>query len=532
MHNCEMVVNQIFELHNVLVTRSSIKKDVEEHPDFASLLSVSDVLNNFGVETLSIKVRKEQLKELPPPFIAQVKRKQELFIVVKEINGSNINFLNPDTLTSETTDFKTFESQFTGVVLLAKADENAGEKDYKKHLREEKSRKLTNLLSVIAIPVFTLLIIGLTLFNYGTSSIAAIIYTLTTLAGAFVSGLLLWYEVDQYNPGLQQICSSGKKTNCSAILHSKASKIFGVSWSVIGFAYFAGSLLSLLIAGIYDLPVLFIITWLNVIALPYIVFSIYYQAKIARQWCVMCLTVQLILALQFIVALFGGLHTIPVEAITALNIFTIAVCFIIPFFAVHLLLPTLQKAKESKENKIALQRLKHNPQIFEALLAKQKIIAESTDGLGITIGSPSAKHKLIKVCNPYCGPCARAHPAIDELLRNNPEIHFQILFNANGEQNDAKTAPVKHLLAIAEKGNEEVTKQALDDWYLAPKRDYVTFANKYPMNGELKEQNEKIGAMYDWCGKTGITFTPTFFINGYQLPEIYSVVDLKYFLSV
>ncbi len=46
----------------------------------------------------------------------------------------------------------------------------------------------------------------------------------------------------------------------------------------------------------------------------------------------------------------------------------------------------------------------------------------------------------------------------------------------------------------------------------------------------LSQQKGKIGAMHDWCEETAITFTPTFFINGYQLPSLYSVSDLKYFL--
>ena len=52
------------------------------------------------------------------------------------------------------------------------------------------------------------------------------------------------------------------------------------------------------------------------------------------------------------------------------------------------------------------------------------------------------------------------------------------------------------------------------------------------MNGELKLQTEKVKAMHDWCNEVDIQFTPTFFINGHQLPEIYSLADLQYFLSV
>ena len=35
-------------------------------------------------------------------------------------------------------------------------------------------------------------------------------------------------------------------------------------------------------------------------------------------------------------------------------------------------------------------------------------------------------------------------------------------------------------------------KQALDDWYLADEKDYNAFEKKYPMNGELLKQGNKI----------------------------------------
>ena len=351
--------------------------------------------------------------------------------------------------------------------------------------------------------------------------------------GVVVGALLLLYEIVQYNPTLQKVCHAGKNTNCAAILNSNASKIFGISWATIGFTYFAGLLFALLSGGIVSPDFLFIASWLNVFVLPYIFYSIYYQWRIARQWCPMCLAVQGVLFLQFITALAGGFQTIiSIEDVALTSLFTVAVCFIVPFFAVLLLLPALEKAKESNQNKISLQRLKHNPQIFDALLAKQKKITTSTEGLGITQGNPNAKYKLTKVCNPYCGPCASAHPIIGELMHNNPELQLQVIFTASPEEGDSRNAPVKHLLAITEKGDALLTEQALDDWYLAEKKDYDEFANKYPMNGELKLQTEKVKAMHDWCKDVDIQFTPTFFINGFQLPEMYSLADLQYFLSV
>jgi protein-disulfide isomerase len=63
------------------------------------------------------------------------------------------------------------------------------------------------------------------------------------------------------------------------------------------------------------------------------------------------------------------------------------------------------------------------------------------------------------------------------------------------------------------------------------KKNYEVFASQYPVNGSLEQQNNELAKMEEWCNKTEISFTPTLFINGYQLPEVYSVADLKYLLS-
>jgi uncharacterized membrane protein len=349
-----------------------------------------------------------------------------------------------------------------------------------------------------------------------------------------VTTLLLWYEVDQSNAALQDICQAGKKVNCGAILQSKDAKIFGISWSAIGFVYFAGSLITLLLTGISNPNSLTLLAWITLTATPYVFYSIYYQWRVAKQWCVLCLSVQAVLALQCAVTFIGGWHNVTV--LQSGNIFNILLQtitgFAIPFIVITLLIPALRKAKESGALALELQRLKHSPEIFRAVLEKQKAIIHSPEGLGITIGNPNASVKIIKVCNPYCGPCARAHTPMEELLHNNPDLQVQIIFTATSDVNDKRGYPVKHLLAIDQKQQGELTEQALGDWYLAETRDYEIFAKKYPMNGELKKQDEKVEAMKDWCSKTEIQFTPTFFINGYQLPSNYSVNDLKYFLSV
>ena len=69
----------------------------------------------------------------------------------------------------------------------------------------------------------------------------------------------------------------------------------------------------------------------------------------------------------------------------------------------------------------------------------------------------------------------------------------------------------------------------------AEEKYYEQFAAKYPMNGELNVQakgflteKETLKAMDTWCKEVGITHTPTFFVNGYRLPDAYhDIAELK-----
>lgn len=106
-----------------------------------------------------------------------------------------------------------------------------------------------------------------------------------------------------------------------------------------------------------------------------------------------------------------------------------------------------------------------------------------------------AKNEIIKVCNPYCGPCSKAHPELEEIIERNPDVKICVVFTATGEERDMRTAPVSHFLAIEGKYGSERAREALDAWYLSEEKNYEQFSSKYPMNGELGEQYDKIKAM-------------------------------------
>jgi hypothetical protein len=121
------------------------------------------------------------------------------------------------------------------------------------------------------------------------------------------------------------------------------------------------------------------------------------------------------------------------------------------------------RLQEEENTKRQHLRIKFNTEIFETLLKKQKQITTLTNGLGINIGNPNAANEIIKVCNPYCGACAIAHPKIDEIIKYNNNVKAKIIFATPNDVDNVNVKPIQHLLAIAAMENSQMTHKALDD---------------------------------------------------------------------
>lgn len=524
--NLLRVTAQLLESLRVKVSNTTLKETLLSHPDYPSLLSISDSLKRWQVDSMALKVTPDKLEELPAPFVAFVKGQR--FLTIKGVKDSKvtwINFKNEEQTESK----EDFLKRWEGIALLTQAGKKSGETNYKKITQKERWKALS-------LPIAGLIFLLLGLFRVITVAGSPLgaqteyFMALITghLLGMMVTGLLLWYEYDRHNPLLQKVCSMGKKSNCQAILGSKGAKVMGnITWSDIGFIYFTGGYLYLVLTGT---TFLYPIKLLSLIALPYIVFSVYYQARVARQWCVFCLCVQAILLLEALSTLTMSQSPISIfPYFPPQSLIILLFSYLFPAFAWLFTKPFVYAAKKGNEYRHQLARFKNNGDIFEAMLQHQPAMNSDPGDMGIRIGNPEAPNVLTKVCNPYCGPCAKAHPKIEELIEENTDWQVQIIFTATGEDDDRRTAPAAHMLSVAAQKDETQTRKALDDWYGAEEKEYEEFAAKYPMNGELDLQKETLKAMDTWCKEVGITHTPTFFVNGYRLPDAYNdIAELKY----
>lgn len=428
--NAAQVTLQLIRSLQVPVTAGMVIESIEQHPHYPSLLSISDQLKKWKVDNMALRVEPDQLKQLPVPFIAHSALNGGQFLLVHSVNG-RVDYTDEKgkRVRKSREEFATAWDQ---VVLVAEKSGGSGDKNY----RVQKRKEMADAMRLPSIILACLcLIIGFTATYTGGSWVGASTLLFLKLGGSIVTGLLLWIEIDKPNPVLQQICSAGKHTNCTAVLSSRQSKLFGkVSWSEIGFVYFAGSFLLLLTSGNSYQYAISILSLLNVLALPYTAFSVIYQWRIAKQWCPLCLAVQGILLLEFIVCFFGFWNSSQPFVFSTSQLVPALTCFLLPVFFWLATKKVYLSGQDGKRNGKELSRLKYNKDIFHALLTKQKKITASPDGLGITLGNPNAAHTIIKVCNPYCGPCAKAHPIIDEILESNEDVKVQVIFTATSDE--------------------------------------------------------------------------------------------------
>ncbi|NSL88809.1 thioredoxin domain-containing protein [Chitinophaga sp. Mgbs1] len=524
----------LLESLKINFTTRGLSETLQHHVEYPSLLSLKDTLSEYGIESAAIEKGAHSYEAFETPFICSIQQEgwhMAYFTIVTRAEAGRIEYLDPLTDKLQQLPLEDFEKIDKHILLLLDTDAAKHEKNYAANRKIQRNNLLAGrvpLLLAFAAIIFA----AVRIYTHaaGILSWCSAGFLLSSFLGLVISSLLIWNEIDAHNPFIKEVCGgNSKKLNCNAVLSSAGASLFGINWSVWGFSFFASFFSAQLL---FPADTRFMLIWsaLSLLAAPYILFSVYYQWQIVKQWCPLCLAVQVLLAVNALIA-GAFLWGTPV-AVTDIAPYSVAVTLLTGLLILVLtntIIPELRSARDGRSYEMKWKKLKYNPEIFQALLDKSDRVNISADSLGITVGNPAAANEIIKVCNPYCGPCSKTHPELEHIINNNPDVKLRIIFTASGEDSDKRTFPVAHLLAIQEKYGSEKVQQALDDWYLAREKNYETFALKYPMNGELQTQREKIHAMRNWCDAMKIRATPTIYINGKELPDNYRVAELKNF---
>jgi uncharacterized membrane protein len=145
-----------------------------------------------------------------------------------------------------------------------------------------------------------------------------------------------------------RICIKSEKLDCYAVMHSPAAKLLGrIPMADLGVIYFSGGIILIVFSVVnpYFFNQIFLLAILNLLTLPYTLFSVLYQAFVVKKWCYLCLVVQLIFWLefsQFYKFLFAGIPRFYFE-----DFFPFIWGFALPTLIWLLFRPVLKKSIQS-----------------------------------------------------------------------------------------------------------------------------------------------------------------------------------------
>lgn len=504
---------------NVKHTKTFSNKYFNEHPHKYNLFGLSKMLSDYGVENAGTRIenKEENIMNIETPFVAHIGAD---FALVYDVTDEEVKYRTGHLNINMPR--KDFCDAWTGVVLLAETTPDSAEPGYKKN--REKELLQFSLKSSLIIAVLALLSIVF-VNNHSYSSIGLLLLLVLNAIGVYIGFLLVQKQLKIHSNYSDKICSLFKQADCNNILESDAAKLWGVfGWSEIGFSYFIANFI--IVVFLPHLINYYAI--IGVCVLPYTVWSIWYQRFKAKQWCVLCLIVQLLLWCLFITNL--SFHFVKLPDFILLDIVILGCIYFIPFVVVTLLIPYLSEQSKIETITQEINSLKSNEKVFGLLLKEQPKYPCDKSTSNILFGNQDADILITILTNPHCNPCAKMHARIEKLLESGIQnLCIQYIFSSFGEDLDISN---RFLIASYQNNSQADMRSIYSQWFAGGKLDKDAFIVKYPFNLTADDVIKEFEKHLQWKSETKLAATPTVLVNGYKLPDNYQIEDLRYFSKI
>ncbi|KAA0127286.1 hypothetical protein FY557_14045 [Chryseobacterium sp. SN22] len=500
---------------NIYLDPQEFRFQVETHPDYPSLLAFSDALSFFNIPNMAFDLPFDEIDHLSDSFVALLKsdnksQQSNLYHITKHHN----DYVYKDGNKSLKLEKDQLKPLWQNVVLLAERPEEYVEKGKSKVFS-------TGLISLLII----IFILGAVWFF--TQSF------ILTIAGLLISiGLFLSIEALKVELGLESKISEGfcniiVNADCGQVINSTKSKwLQKIKISDISIWFFTSQLLGLLIFSVSDfsskfLDYLFI---LLIISIPMTFYSIYFQYKIEKKWCPICLSIIGTVYIE-LVCLFFLKRDGDIDIKT---FFLFSVIFFIVAGLIYLLKPVLLERKYLNDRYIKQLRFVRNYEIFKNTLLKSEI--ENFEEEFIILGNRESKNKISIITSPMCGYCKDAHHILEKIIsQHSNDIAISIRFNFS-ENFDEKTKNLfLRLGEIYEQKGDNIFIYALKEWF--ENKNFENWFFKFGKPENTNPVKEKLEKVTKENYNKGLHFTPNLFLNQYNYPSLYDRENLEFFIA-
>jgi uncharacterized membrane protein len=488
------------------------KEAITTHPDYPAMTAITDFLESGGMEYDAVQADASYIHEFNYPLLAHIKQPgNEYLHLIKD--------------TAEWDKQKDITTNWSGIALYAAkgATWHNEENDAATKLAT-KNKYIAAAFVVAGLALF----IG-SIFIYTNAAIN--IFGLLSLAGLALSIAALGTELGYQSKIVKQVCGTVGNGGCEKVLGSKFAKGFaGITPADASVLYFDAQFI-LYMAGCFYNPIHNGIITIAFAGIAVAAWSIYTQAIKVKEWCALCLTIVAVLLAQIIIASYTY-YGIELETlIPNSQLLTTLITFPFTILLLTIIyLPIKQLIKTNSKNKqelAAFKKWKTDANLFIAQWEKEPTCDNTIWENDLLIGKTDAPIRITVACNPYCGPCAVAHKKLDTLVEKYPSkvsVQVRLLCNAANAE-DKRTIATKAILQQAKiiKDNTQL-QTMLTDWF--EWMDYEEWNTKWKADNTI-DVHSTLLKHESWNNDTGITHTPTFFINGKKLPGRYNINDIR-----
>jgi len=523
--NVSYVIGELYKELGVSISSDFLAERLRSNPFYPSFRAISDFLNETGVRHRIIKLTTEELIRAGGPFIAHTQERGGYMYFVKAINDEYV-FYSDQRRGIVKIGTEELLEKWSGVALFADGNIVTDHKQIK-HYRED---KLSASLIRWGSGIMAFLILSLIATNFIGPATAGErftfpdnIFLLTKITGLCFSILLLMHEMRIPSALINRLCHVSRNADCSSVTRSGLATLYGgVSLAEIGFAYFGGALLSMLVSPLGDsLPV---VRFLSITSLPVPVVLILYQVIKIRKWCPLCMGVQAILITEGVLSLYTAVGLkLSVEGIVTTTASIVMVFLLLFYYRRY-----FQYRSRYLRERISSQKLKRDPVIIDAMLKKSSRIDISHNRYNLVFGLNSGQAHLTVFISLHCGACARIYSQVRTLTSSESRLSIQLVISTppgNKEMQLSRMISSSHL-----SGDQDGVLKSLDDWFSQRVEEETDFiqeeAEIYTADAnEFSRYNNKLFEEHD------IKLVPAIFVNGYKLPEDLDINELKYYFE-
>lgn len=483
------------------IPKADLKLQLISHPDYPSLKSITDTLDYFGIANIAVNVPKEALEELPASFLALLNHQEndDCAWVTKIKNKIVLQFEDGHKKSLVENEFK---AAWTGSIIAI----------------EEVTDKKKVAIESSGVLIF-LLLSAFLLLQAVSFSFSSLILSLLSLAGIYLSYLIVNEEMGIHNKTVARVCRAvSKNSTCSDVIAAANSKLFGISLSDVCVIFFTSYLLTIALLGVnYTFSM-----GLTLLSLPVVIFTFYQQFIVLKKWCALCLGIVGVLFLQSMVALF-----ITVAIGFSADYFTKAIFIFIVIGATwYLVKPIVVSNFKLERLQTEFLKFKRNQNLFQALLQRGEVVDNTLIATEneIYFGAENPIITIWAVTNPLCGFCTESFKTYSKIMAtHHSKIKINFIFSVQASNNENKATQIAaRIIEIYKADGKEKTWESLHTWF--SNREIEKWQEQYGF-AKLTADDTLISHS-NWCSMNKIAYTPATVIDDHLFPQEYQIADL------